>query len=89
MGVAGIIEPTEANFLSNWLAIERTAPRKPSQKTVTWIVRGKRSGILLGRIHWYGPWRQYVFYPEPETLFNGGCLREIASFCALVHKVRA
>lgn len=32
---------------------------------------------LLGTIAWYGNWRQYVFEPEADTLFNDGCLEAI------------
>jgi hypothetical protein len=36
-----------------------------------------RSGEKLGRIAWFGRWRQYVFYPEPKTIFNPDCLDAI------------
>ena len=49
-------------------------------KTRQWHVRSKSSGTLLGRIKWYGPWRQFVFFPEPTTLFNIGCLADINAF---------
>lgn len=47
------------------------------RKTKVLDVHSTRSGIKLGRIAWYGAWRQYVFYPEPATLFNRGCLDTI------------
>lgn len=50
-------------------------------KTKVWRV-GSTSGSHLGWIKWFGRWRQYCFYPAPETIFNKGCLTEIASFCA-------
>ena len=45
----------------------------------TWIVDviSKSSGIPLGEIKWWGPWRQYCFFPGPETLYNPGCLDAI------------
>lgn len=58
-------------------------------KTSRWRVEAL-DGALLGRVAWYGPWRQYTFDPEilttlnPEilTTFNAGCLTDIASFLA-------
>ena len=51
--------------------------RKP--KTVVLHVYNK-SDQLLGRISWYGPWRQYTFnlWPETHLIFNNGCLQDIA-----------
>lgn len=48
-----------------------------SGKTEIWQIFNLKSGILLGTIKWYGRWRQYVFYPEPDTLFNNRCLADI------------
>ena len=49
-------------------------------KTSIWHCRNDRSDDLLGEIKWYGPWRQYCFYPVPETIFNVGCLEDINHF---------
>lgn len=49
-------------------------------KTKVWWVFSKRQGTRLGTIKWYGPWRQYVFYPATQTLFNRGCLVDIVFF---------
>lgn len=58
-----------------------TVKEWPTQrKTRLWSVLSKSSGGTLGHVRWYGPWRQYCFYPEPPTVFSGGCLREIAAF---------
>ena len=34
----------------------------------------------LGGVQWYGPWRQYCFFPEIDTVFNIGCLNDINHF---------
>ena len=34
----------------------------------------------LGRVIWFARWRKYVFEPEPETVYEETCLREIAEF---------
>lgn len=37
--------------------------------------------IELGKICFFGRWRKYVFYPEPDTLYDHLCLIEISDFC--------
>lgn len=36
----------------------------------------------LGRIHWYGRWRQYIFEPETlfQTIWSDDCLKELYEF---------
>lgn len=46
-------------------------------KTQVWAVLSARHRTELGRIKWYGAWRQYVFEPASLTLFNPACLVEI------------
>lgn len=50
------------------------------EKTQHWLVQSKLHGSLLGEIKWWGPWRQYVFFPQPETLFNPECMKDICQF---------
>lgn len=52
----------------------------PSGKTRRWGVFSAFRGDRLGTISWYGPWRQYTFSPEPETVWNKDCLRDLAHF---------
>ena len=54
---------------------------KPNPKTKVWSVIAKKTLALLGKVKWLGCWRQYAFFPEPETMFEEDCLREIAAFC--------
>ena len=49
-------------------------------KTKVWAVNSLRHGDMLGIIKWYGPWRQYAFFPQPETLFNRECMGDICIF---------
>ena len=49
-------------------------------KTNIWAVNNRSSGGRLGMVKWYGPWRQYCFFPEPDTVFNKGCLTIIMGF---------
>ena len=40
-------------------------------------VISKSSGLELGGIAWYSGWRQYVFIPNPETLWSEDCLAAV------------
>jgi len=42
--------------------------------------RRPSTGISLGIIRWYAPWRRYVFVVEPGTLFDSQCLDDIATY---------
>ena len=47
------------------------------RKTKTCSVISKSSREELGRIAWYGPWRQYCFFPDGDTVWNLECLKDI------------
>ena len=49
-------------------------------KTEIWNVLSKSSGFIIGQIKWYGPWRQYCFFPSPFSVFNPECLSHIINF---------
>ena len=49
-------------------------------KTQAYKVTSARHGSILGEIYWYGQWRQYVFEPTPDTIWNKDCLRELGEF---------
>ena len=38
-----------------------------SAKSRTMNVRNITTGALVGRIKWFGRWRQYAFYPSPTV----------------------
>ena len=48
------------------------------RKTRVFHVFSVRQGTLLGLIFWLGRWRQYVFEPDPGTVFNNECLTSLA-----------
>ena len=56
--------------------------RSASGKTEIWTVGSVRQGAELGQVRWFGRWRQYAFFPGPETAFNAKCLRDVAEVCA-------
>lgn len=49
-------------------------------KTQVYNVVSRSKGDLLAVIKWYGPWRQYVLLPKPETVWNTNCLEDITWF---------
>lgn len=49
-------------------------------KTSVWTCRNNRTGGELGRIRWYGPWRQYCYFPVTQAVYSKGCLADIAAF---------
>ena len=51
-----------------------------SGKTSIYLVTNNRTGAKLGIVRWFGRWRQYAFFPEPDCVFSAGCLHDIASF---------
>jgi hypothetical protein len=56
-------------------------PVTGGRKTKLFSVYGTNNGILLGKIKFYPQWRQFVFVPSMDTLFNSGCMRDILAFC--------
>jgi len=46
-------------------------------KTDIWDILSKSSGFILGKISWYGAWRQYCFFPSPNSVFNVTCMDDI------------
>ena len=47
------------------------------RKTKTYSVISKSSREELGRISWYGAWRQYCFFPTGNTVWNFECLKDV------------
>lgn len=60
--------------MSDWIKFE---PQPTSTKTAVVRVVSKSQDSVLGTIRWYGPWRQYVFYPAAACLFSRGCLEDV------------
>lgn len=71
------------NVVEQYITFSR---KESTGKTQRWVVLNNRSGEPLGRITWYGSWRQYCFFPEPECVFNPSCLQQITDFTARLTK---
>lgn len=50
------------------------------KKTTTYWVINKENKTRLGEIKWYGSFRQYSFFPEPDMVFEKTCLQDITDF---------
>lgn len=54
-----------------------TAPEPPpGRKTRDYEIISPTSGII-GRIAWYGPWRQFCFEPLGNTVWSDSCLKDL------------
>lgn len=53
---------------------------KDKPKTSVWLCYSNSSNEVIGTVKWYGPWRQYCFFPEPNTVFNITCHDHISNF---------
>ena len=57
-------------------------------KTEIWNILSKSSSFILGQVKWYGPWRQYCFFPSPNSVFNPTCMLNINAFIKELMKQR-
>lgn len=52
----------------------------PGNKLSQYTVHNSSSGVVLGKITFYGAWRKFTFTPCYEIIFDAVCLHEIAQF---------
>ena len=64
--------------MSEWL--EFVELPNEGYKTKKFQVVSKKHGYPLGDIKFYNKWRNYCFYPAPDTIFSNGCLKGITEF---------
>ncbi len=64
--------------MSKYLRFDFAEKQKP--KTSVHNVIGRFSGTHLGQIKWFSRWRQYTFFPLPNTAFNIECMNDISEF---------
>ena len=62
-------------------------PKPTSRKTEIWNVVAQEEH-RLGEVRWWPAWRRYTFHPDTGTLYDAGCLDEIARFCSEQTKER-
>lgn len=62
-----------------WIFFGKVVPVL-SKKTNVYIIRSQEGTLLLGSIKWYGPWRKYCFFPQPDCVFESKCIDDINDF---------
>ncbi len=63
---------------TKWMTIAQVPD--PKKTTKLFNVISNEGNHLLGHIKWYGPWRQYTFMSQANTVFEKQCLKDIADF---------
>lgn len=56
------------------------------RKTRIVNVINRSSKAVLGQIKWYGPWRQYCYFPSLHTIYNVDCQNRISAEMAAMTK---
>lgn len=67
------------NFQGKWIEFVEVTTNK-DKKTKQFNVINRESRIFLGTVKWFGNWRQYSFFPQPNMVFERQCLMDIAHF---------
>lgn len=49
-------------------------------KTSIWLCLRNRNNEELGKVKWYGSWRQYCYFSKGMAVYNKGCLSDIIDF---------
>ena len=63
-------------------------PLLPGRKTHEYDVVNNSSQRSLGRIAWYGGWRQFCFFPCADTVWSDGCLVDILRVVRQLKRMR-
>lgn len=74
-------------YEGTWFTVNRL-PREGKRKTDNYEVLTRQCDVI-GHIAWYGPWRKYSYFPEPETVMEAQCMQEIAVFLRTITIARA
>lgn len=53
-------------------------------RTTVWSCQNNKSGEELGVVKWYGPWRQYCYFPAQPSVYSAGCMDDIANFIRML-----
>lgn len=81
-------EPEIFYWRGTWVHANQL-PLMDGRKTDTWEIVSTGGRDILGHVKWFGRWRRFAFWPEPETVFDEVCMRELSDFCEKVTQMRA
>ena len=70
-------EPTDFFRCFKYISFKKIEDKA---KTSVWSCRNNKSGSELGVVKWYGPWRQYCYFPTVQAVYSAGCLEDIKVF---------
>jgi len=62
-----------------WIEFHRI--EQSLRKTEVYNVQATERRVHLGQVRFWPKWRAFAFFPDPQTLFEKDCLRDIADFC--------
>lgn len=71
-----------------YIYFERVGGEMPDVLTEKWEVMNRSHGVAIGEIKWYGPWRQYAFFPYDGSTWNVDCLAYISEKIETLHRIR-
>lgn len=74
-----MVEIKKGYWEGKYLEIKDCGPIRPGGKTRYYEVMAKNHASL-GCIRWWSNWRQYIFIPNIDTIFDASCLIELVSF---------
>ena len=77
--------PTKAMARSQYLQFRLV---NDTGKTQTYSVDSRSGGYRIAIIKWYGAWRQYTLFPEPDTVWNKTCLQDVIAFIGELMEAR-
>lgn len=64
----------------------RLSTDKPDKKTKRYVIKNKQ-GEILGKIYWWGAWRQYVHnLTDNSIIMSAGCDKELTAFKEKLNK---
>lgn len=81
-----MIEPLEADF--KYFCVRAGKNRDKAKRTFVYDIVDLRNG-KLGVVKWFGPWRQYCFYPAADTVWNTDCMKDVQDFLSRLKQARS
>ena len=64
-------------------------PLLKGRSTHTYRIRNLAGQYEIGLIKWYPQWRQFCFFPSPDTVWSKGCVQGIRAAINHITNLRA
>ncbi len=61
------------------IAEKKTATARPKRQRIYEVLK-KPQGYRMGQIKYFGSWKQFCFFADPDQAFNSDSLRLVAGF---------